>query len=884
MRKLKKIDNEKKDLVTVLIAAYNHEKFVQETIRSLINQTYKKIELIIIDDGSPDKTFEKMLELKPECEKRFVRTIMETQPNQGIAATSNRLRSMAEGEYIYAISSDDVVADKRAIEILHDFLAKNPDFGLVTGDQDYIDQDSKPIKPESLPSGASTAVRREISYRSELLHKVYSQLIGDRWDVANLPYIKYSDFWYSNLVPNGYLFRHKCLKMMLPHNINICNIEDMYMHYQLTKFSKEKILDKVLFHYRVHQNNYSNSNWHRNYVETRGLRFYEMYLLETYYKRSKVVDEDCLRAPNFKNIKKEWDICKKSKYWNEKYYCRHNPEVLKQGWIPLVHYLSWGVEEGRCPSAYFEGKKIVRGVNPIMAKRTLSLKNKLRYKIWKHIKKKLNKKIEKLSRSATYLDKIRYKIFKKLSKKLSKKNLISDVSADLKRFKEYISTKLPKNKVAILHEEMTSFSEYKQKMENELSSLNCNLQRTNKLVEQEILKIKDILILQILFPDIIKNMLPKYDFLETNSMLYNAMERSFFQTKEIQALKNDFVSKLAAILENIYKVAGGITSTQYASIRQDFINKGISVEQNTWRMCCNLLQAHYVNHPEFEKINQEIENGSFRNWGEYFWRLYLIFCIYKKEFSLAEKIFKFYDKNYGDNCIKKHLVIASFAYEQGKKDSIYKKANVIYKKLQDAEENHLLEEMLKDKTVAIVGNGPQQQGKKTGAEIDNHDIVFRFNYYANTEEYYEDLGKKTDIWVNWVRYPLNQRPIAKLKAIVVATDIYTWDTILPDNPTYWDDLYDFVQDGGLILSYPYDIRGDMYNQINIPTSGFSFVYWIKKIKQDLKMSDCYAFSFTEETLSNDVSQTWFHFDGLAFTTKNLDHSLLKEKEILSALF
>ena len=43
-------------LVSVIIPAYNHEKYVQETIKSIINQTYKNIELLIIDDGSKDLT------------------------------------------------------------------------------------------------------------------------------------------------------------------------------------------------------------------------------------------------------------------------------------------------------------------------------------------------------------------------------------------------------------------------------------------------------------------------------------------------------------------------------------------------------------------------------------------------------------------------------------------------------------------------------------------------------------------------------------------------------------------------------------------------------------------------------------------------------------
>ena len=64
-------------LVSVIIPVYNHEKYVQETIKSIINQTYKNIELLMLDDGSKDNSFAKTLELKEECEKRFVRVIME---------------------------------------------------------------------------------------------------------------------------------------------------------------------------------------------------------------------------------------------------------------------------------------------------------------------------------------------------------------------------------------------------------------------------------------------------------------------------------------------------------------------------------------------------------------------------------------------------------------------------------------------------------------------------------------------------------------------------------------------------------------------------------------------------------------------------------------
>ena len=51
-------------LVSVLIPAYNHEKYVQEAIKSIINQNYENIELFVLDDGSKDNTWQKILEMK----------------------------------------------------------------------------------------------------------------------------------------------------------------------------------------------------------------------------------------------------------------------------------------------------------------------------------------------------------------------------------------------------------------------------------------------------------------------------------------------------------------------------------------------------------------------------------------------------------------------------------------------------------------------------------------------------------------------------------------------------------------------------------------------------------------------------------------------------
>ena len=131
-----------KNLVSVLIPAYNHEKYVKETIKSIIAQTYKNIELIIVDDGSKDSTWQKIKEMRDKCEERFVRVHFETKENEGTCRTLNKLLSIAQGEFVYLIASDDL-AKPQAIEKEVSFLEKNPDYALVLGDNEFIDQNGK---------------------------------------------------------------------------------------------------------------------------------------------------------------------------------------------------------------------------------------------------------------------------------------------------------------------------------------------------------------------------------------------------------------------------------------------------------------------------------------------------------------------------------------------------------------------------------------------------------------------------------------------------------------------------------------------------------------------------------------------------------------------
>lgn len=239
----------KNNLISVLIPSYNHRNYVQETIKSIINQTYENIELIVVDDGSKDDTYKKILELKEECEKRFKRVHFETKENEGTVATFNKLVSLAKGEYIYFIASDDMIADVDALKIQAEFLDKNKKYCLVVGDNQFIDSNGKVCYWDE---------EQNIVYdKNKAKYLTFAEsLKAGRPDVDfnSSEFGKYQTFLMVNYIPNGYLIR-KATFDLIPKFTNEAPLEDYFLHLQLSKYGKYKYIDKVLFSYRWHNFN-----------------------------------------------------------------------------------------------------------------------------------------------------------------------------------------------------------------------------------------------------------------------------------------------------------------------------------------------------------------------------------------------------------------------------------------------------------------------------------------------------------------------------------------------------------------------------------------------------------------------------------------------------
>ena len=111
--------------VSIILPVYNSEKYVGEAIQSLLDQTYRNFELILINDGSTDNSINIMRQFKDD---RIV--ILENEENSGIVFSLNKGIDNAKGEFIARMDADDI-ALKNRLEIQVDFLIANPEVDLI---------------------------------------------------------------------------------------------------------------------------------------------------------------------------------------------------------------------------------------------------------------------------------------------------------------------------------------------------------------------------------------------------------------------------------------------------------------------------------------------------------------------------------------------------------------------------------------------------------------------------------------------------------------------------------------------------------------------------------------------------------------------------------
>lgn len=247
-----------KPLISIVIPSYNHERYIQGCINSVIKQDYENIELIIIDDGSSDKSVEKIREMVSACEKRFVRFCFRTRHNIGLSATLNEATEWCRGSYYSAIASDDVLLPNKTSALLR-YLEEDKDLAGVFCGYYVIDSNGKVI---------DKIQPREEFYSFD--------------DIAT---------WRSNILAPTQLLRLENVRRVGGYPDNLY-IEDWYMWLALAeKGYRLRVVEALLVGYRQHEGNCS-SNAHKMYLGR--VRVLDYFSKTTQYNKSMAIT--CLFA------------------------------------------------------------------------------------------------------------------------------------------------------------------------------------------------------------------------------------------------------------------------------------------------------------------------------------------------------------------------------------------------------------------------------------------------------------------------------------------------------------------------------------------------------------------------------------------------------------
>lgn len=236
-------------LVSIVVPCYNHERFVQRCIESLLEQDYCNIELMIIDDGSCDQSVKRIQSLVPACQQRFARFRFITRENMGLVASLNESLSWVRGKYYTAIASDDVMFSDKITRLV-DCLESSSNAAVAFGDALFIDENEQAIFLNPITKQKSTE-----SHGSQSFMQVFTY--GREINILGLEFGKYPTLLAGNYLPAmGCVVKTSAIKEVGGWTEGGI-VEDWDMWLKLSKKYSFTYLEEPVAYYRLHDTNTS---------------------------------------------------------------------------------------------------------------------------------------------------------------------------------------------------------------------------------------------------------------------------------------------------------------------------------------------------------------------------------------------------------------------------------------------------------------------------------------------------------------------------------------------------------------------------------------------------------------------------------------------------
>ena len=200
--------------VTVLMSVYNGQKYLREAINSILNQTFKDFEFIIIDDCSIDKTKDIILSYK-DSRIRFI----ENKKNIGLTKSLNKGLKIARGKYIARMDVDDISMPER-VEKQISFLDKHKDIAVVGSWIEIINMESS--RAYVLKNDCNPAI------------------------------IKWTHIFKNQITHSSAFFRKEIIKKIGHYNEKYKYAQDFDFWFRISRKYKIANIPKVLVKYRIH--------------------------------------------------------------------------------------------------------------------------------------------------------------------------------------------------------------------------------------------------------------------------------------------------------------------------------------------------------------------------------------------------------------------------------------------------------------------------------------------------------------------------------------------------------------------------------------------------------------------------------------------------------
>jgi glycosyltransferase involved in cell wall biosynthesis len=211
------LDNQ--PLVSVIMPAYNCERFIRQSLESILNQTYLNWELLIADDASKDKTKKIIDNYSDPRIKKF-----HNSTNLGYLKTCNKLLELSEGEFIAFQDADDY-SDLKRIELQINFLLENKEYALCGTNLTQIDDSNNLLFCTNYPKD-----------NDEIVENIKTG--------------------YFSVMPNSFVFRQEIYTIVGGYNefFDRIGVEDYYWTWLILQQFKMKNLPLAGYYYRFNLN------------------------------------------------------------------------------------------------------------------------------------------------------------------------------------------------------------------------------------------------------------------------------------------------------------------------------------------------------------------------------------------------------------------------------------------------------------------------------------------------------------------------------------------------------------------------------------------------------------------------------------------------------